>query len=53
LDDLTARMFVPFGACVLTATQPGDSNYSAASDVVHTVDSSYQEIIFAPIMLTP
>jgi hypothetical protein len=53
LNDTTAQMSLPFGACVLTATQPGDSNYNAASQVVRTVDSPYQGVIFAPIMLTP
>jgi hypothetical protein len=53
VDDTTAQMSLPFGACVLTATQPGDSNYGAASQVVRTVDSPYQGVIFAPIMLTP
>ena len=53
LDDVTVQMTVPFGTCVLTATQPGDSNYSAASELVRTVDSPYEGVIFAPIMLTP
>ena len=53
LDDVTVRMSVPFGACVLTASQPGDSNYHAAQDVVRTVESPFQDVIFAPVMLTP
>ena len=53
VDDVTAQISVPYGACVLTASQPGDSNYSAAQQVMRTVDLPFQEIIFAPIMLKP
>ena len=53
IDDVTAEMYLPFGACVLTASQPGDSNYNAAADVVRTVDPLLPVVIFAPVIFTP
>jgi hypothetical protein len=43
-------MNLPFGACVLTASQPGDSNYNAATDVVRTVEQELPVVIFAPVI---
>ncbi len=53
IDDVTAEMYLPFGACVLTASQPGDSNYFAAPDVARTVEQELPVVIFAPMIMKP
>ena len=53
VDDVTAEMHLPFGACVLTASQPGNSNYNVAPDVVRTVEQELAVVIFAPLIMKP
>jgi hypothetical protein len=53
LDAVTAQMSVPYGACLLTASQAGNGNYNAAQPVERTVDSSNTWLLYGPILSKP
>ncbi len=50
----TVTMTSGTGACTLTASQSGDANYSAAANVVHTVNAALAaQSLTAPMTITP
>jgi hypothetical protein len=50
LSGSTVTMILPFGSCIITASQSGNSNYNPAPDVARVVDAPMSNGLFLPLI---